>query len=321
MRVLVVDDCEPIRRLLSSILRNRPEFQVIREVADGLEAVQESADLQPDLVLLDIGLPELNGIEAARRIVKVSPTSKILFVSQESSPAVVREALRSGASGFVVKTYAGRDLLAAVDAVSRGEQFVSNEIIQPLKVLNAEFASRHEVGFYSDECRFLDGLTQFIVTALKSGGAAIVVATEPHRESLLPRLQSSGLDVGAAIDEGRYVALDAVDALSTFMADNMPDPVLLLKRMGDLIVAAHAAKGKQARVALFGECAHLLWTQGKAEAAIQIEKLGNQLTKRYDVDILCAYSLGSFQSTEDSYNLQRICAEHSAVHYGPSTGA
>ena len=101
------------------------------------------------------------------------------------------------------------------------------------------------------------------------------------------------MDIGTAIEQGRYIALDAADALPTFMLHDMPDPVRFLKLLGDLIVtAAEAVKGEQARVAIFGEMCHLLWAQGNAEAAIQVEKLGNQLAKTYDVDILCGYSLG-----------------------------
>lgn len=126
VRVLVVEDYEPFRRFVCSTLEKRPELQVIGEASDGLEAVQQAEALQPDLILLDVGLPSLSGIEAARRIRKLSPKSKILFVSQESSADVVQEALRIGALGYVIKTHAGIDLLAAVDAVHQGVPFVSS---------------------------------------------------------------------------------------------------------------------------------------------------------------------------------------------------
>jgi DNA-binding NarL/FixJ family response regulator len=103
-----------------------PELQVICEVSDGLEAVQKAESLQPDLILLDIGLPTLNGFEAARRIRKLAPDSKILFLSQESSADVVQEAFRVGALGYVLKAQAGTELLAAVDAVRQGRKFVSS---------------------------------------------------------------------------------------------------------------------------------------------------------------------------------------------------
>jgi DNA-binding NarL/FixJ family response regulator len=124
IRVLVVDDYEPFRQFLASRLQDTSSVYVCWEASDGLEAVQKAEELRPDLILLDIGLPKLNGIEVARRICKVSPGSKILFVSQESSAAAVQEALGTGARGYVVKTDAGSELVEGVNAVLRGERFV-----------------------------------------------------------------------------------------------------------------------------------------------------------------------------------------------------
>jgi DNA-binding NarL/FixJ family response regulator len=127
-RVLVVEDSEPFRKFICSTLGKRPELQIVGEVSDGLEAVQKAEELQPDLILLDIGLPSLGGIEAARRIRELSPQSRILFVSQDSSVHVVQGALAEGAKGYVVKTDARRELLTAMSAVLRGEQFVSRRL-------------------------------------------------------------------------------------------------------------------------------------------------------------------------------------------------
>jgi DNA-binding NarL/FixJ family response regulator len=128
VRVLVVEDYEPFRRVICSALGKNTNLQVISEVSDGLEAVQKAEVLHPDLILLDVGLPSLNGIEAARRIRKLSPESKILFVSQECSADVVQEALAVGAQGYVVKAHIGSELLAASGAVCRGRRFVSAEL-------------------------------------------------------------------------------------------------------------------------------------------------------------------------------------------------
>ena len=125
VRALVVDDYEPFRRFVCLTLRKRPALQVVGEASDGVEAVQRAEELKPDLILLDIGLPTLNGIAAARQIRTLSPESKIIIVSQESSADVVQEAFNSGAEGYVLKTRAGFDLLDAVDAVLEGRQFVS----------------------------------------------------------------------------------------------------------------------------------------------------------------------------------------------------
>jgi DNA-binding NarL/FixJ family response regulator len=339
IRVLVVDDMELFRRFIVSTLRARPELQVIGEASDGLEAVQKAQELQPDLILLDIGLPKLNGMEAARQIRSLSPKSKILFVSQECSADVVQHAFSLGACGYVVKMDAGGELLAAADAVLRDEQFVGGRFAghdftaasdspghpiwrddtpasPALKSLrNTESTRRHEVLFHSDDAWLLDNVTQFVGAALNAGNSAIVLATEAHRDSLLWRLQARGINVSSAIEQGSYVTWDAAEALSTFMVNDMVDAVLFLEGFSKLILkAAKAATREQPRVAIFGECVRLLWERGNVEAAMQDEKLCNELTRRYDVDILCGYSLGSFQGGTDNHMFAKICAEHSAVH-------
>jgi len=125
IRVMIVEDFQPFRRSVCSILKQRPELQVVCEVSDGLEAVQMAEDLKPDLILLDIGLSTLNGIEAARRILEKEPKSKIIFSSQETSADIVQEAMRLGAWGYVFKTHAEADMLVAIDAVLSGKRFVS----------------------------------------------------------------------------------------------------------------------------------------------------------------------------------------------------
>ena len=124
VRVLVVDDYEPFRRFVCFTLGKMRGLQVVGEASDGLEAVQKATEQQPDLIVLDIGLPSLNGLEAARQIRKLSPNSTILFLSQESSAEVVQEGFGLGARGYVVKTDSRRELLEGVNAVLRGERFV-----------------------------------------------------------------------------------------------------------------------------------------------------------------------------------------------------
>lgn len=126
IRTLVVDDFEPFRRFVRSILQDNWNCRSILEASNGAEAVELAQELRPDLILLDIGLPKLNGLEAARRIRKLAPKSKILFVSQDTSKDIVQEALSSGASGYVVKEDARSELVAAVNAVLRGESFLSS---------------------------------------------------------------------------------------------------------------------------------------------------------------------------------------------------
>jgi len=131
LTALVVDDFEPFRRFICSRLESRPDLEVIGEASDGLEAVEKAQALKPDLILLDIGLPGLDGIEAAHRISRLIPTATILFVSQISDADVVQEALRNGAKGYVWKPDAGIDLMLAIEVALRGAHFVSSKLVKP----------------------------------------------------------------------------------------------------------------------------------------------------------------------------------------------
>lgn len=126
--ILLVDDVKAWRCSVCSMLQNQPELQVVGEAVDGLEAVQKAKDLKPDLILLDIALPNLNGIEAASRIRQVAPGARIIFLTQNSDKDVVRAALSTGAQGYILKTDAGSELLPAVAGVLGGDDFVSSGI-------------------------------------------------------------------------------------------------------------------------------------------------------------------------------------------------
>jgi DNA-binding NarL/FixJ family response regulator len=123
--VLVVDDFEKWRWVVRAALRARLGLHTFEEAADGLEAVQKAAQLQPDLVMLDIGLPELNGIEVARQIRSVSPESKVVFLTENCSCDLAEAALNSGAKGYVIKSAFAGELIPAVEAVLEGRQFLS----------------------------------------------------------------------------------------------------------------------------------------------------------------------------------------------------
>ncbi|HET7106957.1 MAG TPA: response regulator [Candidatus Acidoferrum sp.] len=319
IRILIADDYSDWRRQVRLLLQARPEWDVIADASDGSETVQKVEELKPDLILLDIGLPKLNGIEAAWRIRQVSPNSKIVFLSQNSDRDVVRAALSSGALGYVHKTDAAGELLHAVDAVLRGKRFVSSSLnLKDFEFpdTSAEKAPRcHEVLFYSDDSVLLDGFTHFIAAALKAGNVAIVLATESHRNSIVLRLKAQGLDVDAATSQGTYIQLDVAKILSTFMVNDMPDEARFFKAASGLIQsAARVAKGKHSRVVACGEGVALLWAEGKADAAIRLEQLWDEVGTTFEVDILCGYALSSFRGEEDEQVFRSICAEHSAVH-------
>jgi DNA-binding NarL/FixJ family response regulator len=129
IEILVVDDHEVVRRAICSVLSCDPLLNVICQTADGEEGVRKAQEFQPDLVLLDISLPGISGIEAARRIRRVSPKSRIIFLSQHDSLQMAKDALNVGGHGYVAKIDAGSELLKAIRAVREGEQFVSQRIV------------------------------------------------------------------------------------------------------------------------------------------------------------------------------------------------
>jgi DNA-binding NarL/FixJ family response regulator len=314
--VLVVDDYEPIRRVVRLILQARDDFQIVGEASDGLEAVQKAKELWPDLILLDIDLPTLNGIQVARRLRDLVPRAKILFLSVESSLDVVREALNVGGAGYIYKLHVASELLPAIETVLGGKQFVGS-MLEGNKLTDAQEAKaprRHEVLFYPDDGVFLDGCTRFVAAALGAGDVAAVVVTESHRDSLFHRLKAEGLDVDAEIKHGRYISLDVAKTLSSFMVNDMPDWERFVEVVGGLVSGgARAGKGERPRVAIWGESGPFLWAEGKVDAAIQLEQFLNRLATIHEFDLLCAYALSSFHGGEDDNVFQSICAEHSAV--------
>lgn len=139
LQILVVEDFEPFRRFIGSLFSQNRALHIVAEVSDGTEAARKARLMKPDLVLLDIGLPMIGGLEAARQIRELSPETKILFLSAYDSVDVVRAALDAGACGYVVKADAGAELVKGVEAVARGERFVSSRLKGKVSV-NGEIA-------------------------------------------------------------------------------------------------------------------------------------------------------------------------------------
>ncbi len=128
IRIVLVDDHEVARRGIRSVLKSDPKLEVVGEAANGEDAIKTVEELHPDIVLLDISLPGISGIDVAPGIREASPKSKIIFVSQHTSVPLAKDALRGGAYGYVVKSDAGLDLLPAIEAVHEGRTFVSRTL-------------------------------------------------------------------------------------------------------------------------------------------------------------------------------------------------
>jgi PAS domain S-box-containing protein len=191
----------------------------------------------------------------------------------------------------------------------------------PLAQWHDDDAQGHVVQFYAEDEALVEAISRFIGTALGAGDAAVVIATKAHRDALAHSLQARGLDVAAAVRHGRFVVADAADTLSQFMQDGWPDPVRLASVVSGFFDKIRAANGNDCRIAAFGEMVALLWAQGNPEAAIQLEKLWNDLARVYSFSLRCAYPITSFNREEFSEPFLRICAEHSAVIPGESYAA
>jgi hypothetical protein len=181
----------------------------------------------------------------------------------------------------------------------------------------------HVVQFYSEDRSLIETLGHFIGSALEAGDAAIVVATEAHRQGLTEELKARGIDVSSAIEQGRYVPLDAVETMTQIMLDGWPDEARFADHIGGVISrarhAAERAKGSngsliiEPRVVAFGEMVALLWAEGKHPSAIRLEQLWNDLAKTHQFSLRCAYPMGGFHLQEHSEPFLKICTEHSAV--------
>lgn len=172
----------------------------------------------------------------------------------------------------------------------------------------------HTAQFYADDSFLIEELTRFIGTAIIAGDSAVIIATKAHRDGLELRLRSGNLYLTKAIEQGRYIALDAAETLAKFMVDGSPDEALFTAAIGEVLVqAAASARGKKSHIAAFGEMVALLWAQGNTGAALRLEQLWNNLIRTYPLSLRCAYPMSGFDRGEDADLFRRICSEHSNV--------
>lgn len=172
----------------------------------------------------------------------------------------------------------------------------------------------HTVQFYGDDGTLLHELKGYFGTALGSGSSAIIIATPAHIAGLTHELRNRGINIVRVQAEGRYIALDASNVLSKLMVGGTPDPARFTETMGEVIErAAKASLNQTRRVVAFGEMVALLWAEGKSEAALQLEKLWNELAGIYPFSLHCAYPVQVFSGQELAEPLLRICAEHTDV--------
>lgn len=213
LRILIADDHEVARHGIRALLESHPGWEVCGEAKDGRETVELAQSLKPDLILLDIGMPNLNGLEATRQILATSPEAVILILTMHDTDHVVREVLRAGARGFLLKSDAGRDLVAAVAALQRQRTFFTNRVSQ--MVLDGYLDRDNgdgETGNISDN--ILTTREREVIQLLAEGKTSKEVAValnlsvktaETHRTNLMRKL-----DLHSIADLTRYAVRNGI---------------------------------------------------------------------------------------------------------------
>ena len=314
--VLIVDDYAPWLKYVDSLLSEANGWQVCGQASDGRQALEQAITVRPDLTVLDIELPSMNGIEVAKALLARSPRSKILFVSTHRSWDIVDAALATGAQGYVVKTQAAEELLLAMETIARGGRFISAALTgrrgdRTPHTPGQQKSRWHVAGFYPDGV-LLDEYARFIDEALGAGGAVVYVAIPSRRDRVYRRLEAHGLDVDMAIKKERLLPLDVDEMLAAVMADGWPDEARFW-RSGHLLFsrARRASAGQHSRVAACGDGAASLVQDGRLEAAIRLEQLWDDFATVYNVDIFCGYP-ASIAHDDVTDVFDRICTLHSA---------
>lgn len=196
IRILIADDHEVVRRGLSSLLQAHEGWEVIAEASDGREAVEKAKQLKPDFVILDIGMPNLNGLAATRQLTQHDPNIKIIVLTITDSDHVIREALEAGARGFVLKSDAVRDLVSAIEALQRGQMFFTPRVNE---MVLAGFLEKGTVAPRGGAPRFptLTPREREVIQLLAEGKSSKEVATvlnlstktaETHRSNIMRKL-------------------------------------------------------------------------------------------------------------------------------------
>jgi DNA-binding NarL/FixJ family response regulator len=194
LRILVADDHEVVRRGLCSLLESQPGWQICGEASDGRELLKLAGELRPDIIVLDVAMPNLNGLEATRQILKANPKAKVLVLTLHDSDQLIHEVLTAGAAGFVLKSDAARDLAAAVEALRQGKTYFTSKVAT--MVLNG-FLKGGPGALSGGSVSPLTAREREIVQLLSEGKSAKEVAValnisvktaETHRSNIMRKL-------------------------------------------------------------------------------------------------------------------------------------
>ncbi|HEX3738089.1 MAG TPA: response regulator [Terriglobales bacterium] len=340
VEILIADDREPFRRMVRSLVESQPDYHICGEAGDGVEAIERVRQLRPDIVLMDINMPRMNGLEATRVIRSEAPECNVIIVTQNDVTVAREQARSANAKGFVTKSDLARDLLPTIEKFrsakpeaheaniahkaesSNGRVAVeNNSSLHQTKsaadhaepwcgLLNSAAARDHIVQLYQDQQFLNRAVCRFAAAAITNGEGVILVPTVAHWDAFRPRLEREGVDVKAAEKRGQLTVVDADNLLPTFMRDGMPDSPVFLGLAQNVISHARG-NGRYPKVRWWGEMVNLLWERGDVAASMQLEDQFDQLAHEQDIAIFCSFLMDNFDGDVHARMLPRLSENHS----------
>jgi len=281
LRILVADDHAAVRRSIRSLLESHPQWRVCGEATNGREAVEEARQLKPGLVLLDMTMPELDGLEATRRILKDAPGTKVLILTMHQSEALAEEVRRAGAKGTILKSNADKTLAAAIHSLTAAAMHLANSIVGRFRHIAAFFQSRAEEESV---------LGPFLAEGLDQGAKEVLVIEAPSVALRLARLHEVGFDVDGAMARGQ---LELLSLEKVYLVNGQFDQQAMLEKTRKAL-AAGSEQG-YAHTRLVG---HMEWALRHVPGVhdlVEYETRLNELPVGSDV-IVCAYDLTRFSA-------------------------
>ena len=331
VEVLIADDHDGLRRAIRSVIESEPAYRVCGEARDGVDAVDKARQLRPDIVLMDVNMPRMDGLQATAIIQREFADCTVIVVTQNETTIAREQARIAGADGFVANSDLSRDLFSTMrrvamennsrpnlkkservkrDGKTGSAHGVANEGEPWSGLLVSAAPSDHIVQLYQDQEFLNRAVCRFAAAAITNGEGVILVPTVAHWDAFRPRLESEGVDVKAAEKRGQLTVVDADNLLPTFMRGGMPDSPVFLG-LAQNVVSKARGDGRYPKVRWWGEMVNILWERGDVAASMALEDQFDQLAHEQDIAIFCSFLMDNFDGDVHARMLPRLGENHS----------